>query len=46
MIFFKGATAYEWQIWRLYGGWIHLQGAYWRGKPWRRFYVRWDFSHD
>lgn len=37
MIFFRGATAYEMQIWRVWARWIHLSGAYWKRKPWRRF---------
>lgn len=37
IIFFRGATAYEMQIWRVWARWTHLSGAYWNRKPWRRF---------
>lgn len=42
LIAFRGATAYEWQVGRLYGGITHLRGEHWAWRPWRRFYVRWD----
>jgi hypothetical protein len=43
---FKGATMYEWQIGRLYGGWCHLSGDYWNGKPWRRLSFGWEERKD
>lgn len=47
LIAFRGATAWEFQIGRLYGGWVHLKGGYWSGwKFWRRPYLRWDDSDD
>jgi hypothetical protein len=33
---FRGATAYECQVWRVYIRVTHLRGAYWRYRPWRR----------
>lgn len=39
---FKGATAYEWQIGPMYGRITHLRGDHWKWKPWRRFAIRWD----
>lgn len=44
MIAFKGATAYEWQIGRLYGRITHLRGDYWKYRPWRRLSFGWDRS--
>ena len=41
---FKGATMYEWQVGRLYGGICHLRGDYWAWKPWRRFSINWEQS--
>lgn len=38
----RGATAYEWQIGRLWGRITHLDGPYWRWKPWRRFSIHWE----
>lgn len=37
MVFFRGATAYEMQIGRLWARWIHVSGRHWKIKPWRRF---------
>lgn len=37
MVFFRGATAYEMQIGRVWSRCTHLSGAYWKRKPWRRF---------
>lgn len=36
-LFMRGATAYEWQIGKLYGRICFLRGPYWKWKPWRRF---------
>lgn len=35
--FRRGATAYEAQFGSLVVRIVHLDGAYWRFKPWRRF---------
>lgn len=43
-IFFKGSTAFECQVWRVWFRWVHLTGEYWRRKPWRRFSAGWDSS--
>lgn len=37
----KGATAYEFEGLGLYLRITHLEGAYWKYKPWRRFSIRW-----
>lgn len=37
LLFLRGATAYEWQIDKLYGHICFLRGPYWKWKPWRRF---------
>lgn len=42
LIYFRGATAYEMQVWRIWFRWTHLRGAYWRGRPWRRLQAGWD----
>jgi hypothetical protein len=46
VIYFKGATMYELQIGRLYGGWCHLSGDHWKGKPWRRLSWGWEARED
>jgi len=35
-IYLKGATAYEFQLGRVYVQVCHLSGEHWRFKPWRR----------
>jgi hypothetical protein len=35
----RGATAYEFQVWRVLLRIVHLSGAYWRWRPWRRVSV-------
>lgn len=37
LLLMRGATAYEWQIGKLYGRICFLRGPYWKWKPWRRF---------
>ncbi|TCU34088.1 hypothetical protein [Rhizobium azibense] len=37
IIWFRGATAYEFQIGPFWMMWCHLKGNYWKWKPWRRF---------
>lgn len=39
IVFFKGATAYEFQIGRLVIMVTHLRGAYWKWKFWRRLRI-------
>lgn len=42
MIFFKGATAYEFQLWRFGMRWVHLTGGGWDGAwPWERLSFQW-----
>ena len=40
------ATAYEFQVGRLWVRWIYLSGEYWRWKPWRRLEVYWVRDDD
>lgn len=35
----KGATAYELQVWRIVIRATHLNGNYWKNKPWRRLSI-------
>lgn len=39
--FAKGATSYEAQFGRIVIRLCHLQGEYWRWRPWRRVSVKW-----
>jgi len=40
IIWFRGATAYEWQIGKVYGRITHLRGKPWPWwAPWRRFSI-------
>jgi hypothetical protein len=36
----KGITAYEYQIGRLVIRIVHLRGAHWAWRPWRRVSIR------
>lgn len=36
---YKGATAWEGQLGPIWFRVVHLNGKYWRWKPWRRFSV-------
>lgn len=38
--YMKGATAYEFQIWKVVFRWCYLKGKYWRFKPWNRISIK------
>lgn len=45
-IFMKGATAYEWQIGKFYGGFVFLMGGEWKWYTFfKRFYFRVDHNY-
>lgn len=49
MIFRRGATAYEVQVWRVYARYVFLQGGHWRKTRldfWNRFSIHWDYDED